>query len=295
MSAPGHWSEEKWGSTSRDCPFNTPAEIPTSLDRVVPGVKNGNASGRLVNKVNAGENELELNYDEGRDVWEEGEVHEDAEVRLPMVQGTKSSSAMDSSVGVLQKSSVDHGDTAGKQRSLAVKSKNEMKSQRVTFRVIEGAGEQKKALEGEKGQTQEPKDSKVMEGTRVPADTTKVMEEAGDENKDKGGHRKWLPYMGLAMPLGSHADTTKLCMIWMFFGDFKLSELLGSGREPGVLHGEIRLEQGQLGIWLWKSKMDQTGKGKWIWLQEGGREDACPVEIYNVSKAKLDQQWLLVL
>ncbi|KAJ1134563.1 hypothetical protein NDU88_001014 [Pleurodeles waltl] len=59
--------------------------------------------------VCAGEDELELDYNEGSDEWEKGELHEEGGVALPVMKGSKRGGAIDQSVGVLQKSTVDDG------------------------------------------------------------------------------------------------------------------------------------------------------------------------------------------
>ncbi|KAJ1204877.1 hypothetical protein NDU88_000315 [Pleurodeles waltl] len=157
---------------------NTPAEILTSLDRAASDVKNGDASGCFVTEVNVSE---DLDYDGGSDEWEEGEVQEDGEVSLPMVQGTSTGGATDPSVGVLQQSSADDGGTTVQwkeahrgSRKVRQKAGGLLPSGKkdwwwdtqndrtgVGDGVTEGAGKQTKEMRGGKEQTQEPNNSNV--------------------------------------------------------------------------------------------------------------------------------------
>lgn len=54
----------------------------------------------------------------------------------------------------------------------------------------------------------------------------------------------------------SEVAVFRLCMVWMFFGAFRVSELLGTRWAGGRRYEEIRLDGGRLGIWLGHSKTE---------------------------------------
>lgn len=77
---------------------------------------------------------------------------------------------------------------------------------------------------------------------------------------------------------GFEVGLFRLCMVWMFFGAFRVSELLGTRMRSGRRYGEVRVYDGRLGIWLGQSKTDPLGRGKWVWLNENGTAAVCPVQ-----------------
>ena len=52
-----------------------------------------------------------------------------------------------------------------------------------------------------------------------------------------------------------------LWMVWLFFGAFRISELLAKGSEPGMKVEHLCLKQRKLSLLLCKSKTDQRGQG----------------------------------
>ncbi|KAJ1209357.1 hypothetical protein NDU88_004735 [Pleurodeles waltl] len=90
----------------------SPVALPLALDTAVLDVQCEKMSDRLMLEVNIGENELELDYDEGSDKWEEDDMHAVGEVCLLVAQDNVSGGTTGPVAGVLQKSSVDNGGTS---------------------------------------------------------------------------------------------------------------------------------------------------------------------------------------
>ncbi|KAJ1129048.1 hypothetical protein NDU88_007419 [Pleurodeles waltl] len=76
-------------------------------DGVILDEQVGRMSDRFMPDVNAGADELELDYDEGSDEWEDGEVRIGNQEWQPVAKGNGSGGAIFSAVGVFHKSSVD--------------------------------------------------------------------------------------------------------------------------------------------------------------------------------------------
>lgn len=55
---------------------------------------------------------------------------------------------------------------------------------------------------------------------------------------------------------------------WMFFGAFKVSELLGGRGCRGIIWEEVSQQQEGLEIWLYMSKTDQRSEGRSIFLRD---------------------------
>ncbi|XP_078502881.1 integrase/recombinase xerD homolog [Lissotriton helveticus] len=66
-------------------------------------------------------------------------------------------------------------------------------------------------------------------------------------------------------------------MVWMFFGAFRVSELLGSKVTFGVGWENVRFLEAGLHIWLARAKTDQHSKGRGIWLEASSPPETCPL------------------
>lgn len=74
----------------------------------------------------------------------------------------------------------------------------------------------------------------------------------------------------------------RLCIIWLFFGAFRVTELLGLRDQMGIQCSEVQVQDDTLKIWLRRSKTDQLGKGTWVQLRNSGVQECCPLsECYS--------------
>lgn len=65
-------------------------------------------------------------------------------------------------------------------------------------------------------------------------------------------------------------------MCWMFFGAFRVSELLGGRKGVGVTWEGVRPQGSGILVWLARSKTDQRGRGKWVMLDAPSPQETCP-------------------
>ncbi|XP_069092652.1 integrase/recombinase xerD homolog [Pleurodeles waltl] len=68
-------------------------------------------------------------------------------------------------------------------------------------------------------------------------------------------------------------------MSWMFFGAFRVSELLGLSEKSGILWREVRAVREGLALWVRQSKTDQKGLGVTVVLRRYPYKDICPVNL----------------
>ncbi|KAJ1100861.1 hypothetical protein NDU88_005936 [Pleurodeles waltl] len=73
---------------------------------------------RVMPDVSAGVDELELDYDDRSDDWEDGEVHDGSEEGQNTTRGNERVVAMATGTGVLQKSSMEDGGTLEQQNAV---------------------------------------------------------------------------------------------------------------------------------------------------------------------------------
>ncbi|XP_078503203.1 uncharacterized protein LOC144761851 [Lissotriton helveticus] len=67
-------------------------------------------------------------------------------------------------------------------------------------------------------------------------------------------------------------------MSWLYFGAFRVSELVGLKGQAGVRWGDVEFRGREVAVRLRRSKTDQRERGTWVVLGPGDKEAVCPVE-----------------
>ncbi|KAJ1108239.1 hypothetical protein NDU88_005620 [Pleurodeles waltl] len=147
-----------------------------------------------------GDEEVELDYEEEGDDWEDGEIQE-AEVSGVTRGGRgRKCGATSSSAFALQDTGLAEGPSG-------------VRLMTSRGRLLRKTPQNLRAMDrGQEGGANKKKES--LSASVAEPGIQKTGDDTGTEDKEWGSHRKRLPYMGLAKPLGSHVADKMKARIW---------------------------------------------------------------------------------
>ncbi|KAJ1150873.1 hypothetical protein NDU88_003660 [Pleurodeles waltl] len=109
--------------------------------------------------------------------------------------------------------------------------------------------------------------------------------------RERGGRARERRPISLDLLRPIMASTAKICksleetllfrtlMSWMFFGAFRVSELLGSKFWEGGRWDDVCISQSGVGVFLNRSKTDQRKIGRQVFMRAYPVQDMCPMRL----------------